>query len=121
MDLREWALIFLKHQDLLKKEIKEIVEDGDTIVLRKRKDEVWQVQEQADFSADCFGVVILNTKENFEQLLSSWQSVKPWKIVFANPRTNERWVVVPDHHARVADEKSFKAGLEAMFGSIAEY
>jgi ABC-type sulfate transport system substrate-binding protein len=121
MKLQEWAVVFLKHQDIFKKEIKSVSEEAGKITLHKKADETWFVQEEADFSVDG-NVVCLNTSGNFKKLLSAWTSLseKQVKIVFANPRTNERWTIVPQHHARVADEKSFKAGLEAMFKSIAE-
>lgn len=121
MNLQEWAVIFLKHQDILKKEIKEIVEEPGKIVLRKKKDEVWLVQDNVDFSKDAHGIICLNTKQNFTSLLAAWNSLKgsAVRIVFANPLTNERWAVVPAHHARVADKA--KTSLEALFAGITEF
>lgn len=122
MDLQSWAVIFLKHQDLFKKEIKEVVEETNRIILKKKKDELWVLQEE--FSVvPAQGIICLNTSANFKALFASWNDLlkTSTKIVFANPRTNERWMVVPAHHAWLADDKSFKAGLEAMFKSIAEY
>lgn len=121
MKLQEWAVIFLKHQDLFKREIKEIVEEPGKIVVQKRKDELWLVQEDVDFSQDAHGIICLNTKQNFKSLLAAWSSLKnsDTRIVFANPRTNERWAVVPAHHCRVVDKP--KQGLEALFASITEY
>lgn len=132
MDLKEWTRLFLKHQDVVRREIIEIIEhekDGCTLfqVKKKNGDEHWyivghleSVLEHIDPQAKQ-GVVCLNTKENVEILHKNWKVFADHptlKIVFTHPEKNERWMIVPHHHARVADDESLKTGLEAMFGSI---
>jgi len=124
MELSEWLTIYLKHQDLMKKSIKSIDLDGAVVLVEKDAGvDEWLVEEDLELhNVDVAGIVTLNKKKNLKTLLSKWDAVidKNIRIIFANPKTNEKWLVVPNHHSRVADEKHLKAGLESLFSNISE-
>ncbi len=66
-------------------------------------------------------IVCLNTKANVDTLIRSWEEFsKPDNLtmVFANPETNEKWLLKPHHHDKVADKKSLKQGLLSMSEAI---
>lgn len=125
MELAEWLTIYLKHQDLMKKSIKSIEVDGSAVLVEKETgNEEWLVEENLELhNADVNGIVTLNKKKNLKTLLERWNMIaeKNMKIIFANPKTNEKWLVVPSHHSRVADKKGLKKGLESLFSSISEF
>lgn len=138
MDLVSWAQIYLKHQDLLRKEIvsiekQETKDEKKLLITKKKTQEVWLVADTLkslqlnDKSTEeknkITGIITYNTKENFSSLLTLWNALceTHYKLIFANPKTNERWVLVPLHHNKIADEESFQLGLESMFSSISEY
>lgn len=124
MELSEWLTIYLKHQDMMKKTIKSIEVDGSAVLVEKDSGvDEWLVEEELDLNnPDVAGIVTLNTKKNLKTLLAHWSAVsdKNIKIIFANPKTNEKWLVVPNHHSRVVDEKHLKKGLESLFSGISE-
>ena len=126
MELAEWTRLFLKHQDLLKREIEGIEEKGALLLVKKKTGlEEWLIRptltaEELDPNKRQ-GIATLNTKENLEFLIKNWDQYKDHptlKIVFANPARNERWILVPSHHNKVADPESLRLGFEAMFTSI---
>ena len=119
MDLLDWTKIHVRHQDLLKKRIEKIQEHNDSLTIHNKDgtQETWLVQERLDLTnTNVKAIVTLNTKKNLKTLIQRYKDVKesPVKIFFANPKTNDRWVLVPSHHTRVADQKNLKAGLESM-------
>jgi len=132
MDLLEWTSLFLKHQDLLKKEILTMTprEQGSLRVLdvqRKNRAEEWILSEVLSDALALLnkekrqGIVCLNTKTNFDALVVNWPALSSHptlKIVFANPRANDRWTISPAHHAAIADKASLKTGLQAMFEAV---
>ena len=122
MKLTEWTTLFLKHQDVLKKSIQSInTQEQNVVVQKKTGEELWVVNDELILSNNkATGVVCLNTKKNFDTLIKEWPSIKESmvKIIFANPKKNERWMVVPGHHSRVSDEKALKAGLKAIYSGV---
>ncbi len=124
MDLAEWLIIYLKHQDMMKKSIRSIEKDGAVVIVEKDSgQEEWLIEEELKLhTLGVTGIVTLNKKKNLTTLIEKWNSItdSTVKIVFVNPKTNEKWLLVPSHHARVADEKGLKAGLQSLFSSIYE-
>ncbi|MBR9702588.1 hypothetical protein GOV10_01000 [Candidatus Woesearchaeota archaeon] len=126
MELIEWAKIFLRHQDLLKRTIKNIEEKEDLLLVTKKECvEEWFIRPALnDEGLDPNkrqGIVTLNSRENLEMLVNNWDRYRDYptlKIVFANPVRNERWILVPAHHHKIADPESARAGFEAMFNSV---
>lgn len=122
MDLKEWTRIFLKQRDLLKREIEKIEENkrGFLVHLKSGKERVVIVE---DLLADEEGQVLvcLNRKENVRTLVKHWEHYAAQEdllMVFASPSTNEKWLIKPHHHAKIADEESFEQGLLAMYEAI---
>jgi len=135
MTLAEWARHFLKHQDIMKREILDIEERSEgacTILIVKKKNgqEDWYIAGALDDAVKHVdgsrrqGIVCFNSKVNLKSLIQHWKifAAHPTlKIVFAHPPSNERWVLVPNHHNRVADDDALALGLESLFSTVTEY
>lgn len=120
MDLQEWAKIFLKHQDLIKREIKEIVEKPGELILKKKIDEKWLIKNELPETINSFGIVVPNTRDNFKKLLNNWKNYinESHKIIFVNVSKNDKWIINPWQHNKIADKTSLKLGLETMFKNV---
>jgi len=69
------------------------------------------------------GVVLYNTKENFDFVKKNWKQlveVKSLAFYFVNPfsKLDKKWVLYPRTHALIADETSLNLGLQTMFGTV---
>lgn len=122
MELKEWTRIFLKQRDLIKREIRDIEETthGFLIHLKTGKERIVIVEELLA-NEEAHVLVCLNTKENVRTLVKHWNHYAKQEdllLVFANPKTNEKWLIKPHHHNKIADEESFEQGLLAMYEAI---
>ena len=126
MDLHEWTRIFLKQKDLMRRRIRKLEEsqEGFTIETKDGMEERVVVADPLttdEASKEPDMIVCRNTKENVEELIKGWEDfAKPdhLTIVFANPDTNEKWLLKPHHHDKVADKKSLKQGLLSMHEAV---
>lgn len=122
MDLKEWTKIFLKQRDSIKREIERIEEtEKGFLVKTKNGQERVVIVEELLANEQAHTIVCLNTKENVETLIARWKHYAEQQdllLVFATPKTNEKWLLKPYHHDKIADEESLKQGLLAMHGAI---
>jgi len=127
-DLLTWAREFILHKDIFQKKIKEIKETvgGLDIIYKDHVEHCFlnPVLEDAIKNAqENVKVFTLNSKKNFDVLLQNWASlcqVQGLTIYFINDESNteQKWVVRPDLHDRIADDDSLKTGLQAMFATV---
>ncbi len=133
MTLIEWAEHYLRHRDLFERKIGSIERKGETGLLIRQKDAstyTCLVAERFDegILQDIGGkekvlVVTRNLKDNVVFVTKHWKELSErqgLKLVFANAAKNEKWVLVPSGHARVAEAASLKAGLMAMHDAVPE-
>ena len=126
MDLQEWSMIFLKQKDMIKREIQSMdAQEGKILIHCKNgKEKIALVKEQLDrkdIDAQADTIICLNTKENVHELHKHWETFAAQEsllIVFANPKTNEKWLLRPHLHHKVADGQSLKSGLMSMYEAI---
>ena len=126
MDLQEWTRIFIKQRDVMKRRIKKLEQKphGFTIETKDGMEEQVVVDDKLSekHAADSPDIIVcLNTKANVETLINSWEEFsKPdhLTLVFANPETNEKWLLKPHHHDKVADKQSLKQGLLSMSEAV---
>ena len=128
MNLKDWTKHHLKFKDCFKKQIIEIKElDNSLIVHEKKEDKIYLISEE--LTEDLINkktdnkkyVVILNTEANVETLIKKWNYVenKDLTIIFVNNKTNENWLINTQLHSKIADKKSIKQGLMSLHNTIA--
>ena len=122
MDLMEWSTIFLRQKDMIKREI-ESLEEKDGYVVIHCKDGttkiviVKDVLTPASLKENPSAIICLNTKNNVLALHQDWEPFSKEEmllLVFANPKTNEKWLLRPHLHHKIADKESLKSGLLSM-------
>ena len=122
MNLTEWTKIFLKQRDLIKREIKDIQETAEGFTLHLHSGEMRTVVVANELSTHSADVIsCLNTQKNLDFLVKNWKSFAEQKellIIFANPEKNDKWLIKPYHHHKIADNASLKLGLQTMFESV---
>ena len=138
-NLIEWTIRFLKHQDIIKKEIKEIVENKDNVDLlieyinkkmgvlilpdlveiNKELPKLKSFKKQND---SC--IVTLNKKENLNILIKTWDKIsefdKRFKLIFVNLDNDQKWIIFPWTHNLFSEKESLNMGLQSLFDSIGE-
>lgn len=126
----EWAEHYLKHRDLILRNIDSLEIKDDRISVKYKDGTSEQLIAFPDLDEltlddikENTTIVTFNTKKNFKVLIDKWKSfseVKELKLIFFNPdsETERRWIIKPYIHNRFCDEKSLKQGLSAMFNTV---
>jgi len=133
--LVDWIINYLKNRDLMFRKI-EVVEKnkkGFDFYIRFRDREqffvVTPVIEDADkilnrFDTEgYFGLVIANTKGNFDILVKNWGkfvAVKHLCIYFVNPfsKLDKKWIIYPHTHNNICEKGALEKGLKSMFEMV---
>ncbi len=127
MNLKEWTRIYVKHKDMIKKNIIKEEDKNNYIEYEYKshnKHRYFIMPELNDKDMDNINkkefstVVTRNKKENLDFLISEWEKLKEFPnltFIFVNLELNTKWVIKPYTHSRVIDEKSLRKGLIAMF------
>lgn len=129
--LREWIIGYVKHRDILNKNIIDIKEELDRVVVEfKDKEQVFLIRPTADDSViqevnkdKNIGIVMLNSKENLDFLIKNWSKLIKFEkltIFFINPFSglDTKWFISPYVHDRICDKDSLKLGLKTMFETV---
>ena len=132
-DLKEWAKIYVKHKDIIKKEIVSInnTASGFNVKYKNRDCEFLIVPELKE--GDIKGLsddknrvlVLLNSKKNLDFIIKKWNNLKILKnlaIYFANPASSSDkiWILRPFVHHSICDDSSLATGLKSIFKSVEE-
>ena len=129
--IREWAVSYVKHKDILTKNITNIKEEQDRVIVElKDKEQVFLIRPTADDSViqeinkdKNIGIVMLNSKENLDFLIKNWSKLIKFEkltIFFINPFSglDTKWFISPYVHDRICDKDSLKLGLKTMFETV---
>jgi len=129
--LREWAVSYVKHRDMIAKNIVDIKEEQDRIVIEfKDKEQIFLIRPIADDSIiqkinkdKNICVVMLNSKENLDFLMNKWNKLIKFDkltIFFVNPfsELEKKWFISPYVHNKICNENSLKLGLKTMFETV---
>jgi hypothetical protein len=70
-----------------------------------------------------YGLVMLNTTNNFQILVDNWDKLIKFislTLYFVNPfsKLDKKWVINPHVHHKICDENSLKTGLKSMFEMV---
>jgi len=126
--LRSWAREILVHRDVFQKKIKDIseVKEGLKIKYAGHEETVYVVKKLEEAPVEENAKVFLpNTKANFDYLIHNWPSLAKQQgltLFFVNPDTDQeqKWIIRPNLHDRIADYDSLKPGLQALFSTVPE-
>ncbi len=128
--LKEWAVNYLKHRDIILKTIVSINEEADKIIVEFRdKEQVFLVIPNLDKSLiediknKNLSIISLNSKENLNFLTDNWKKLVKFenlKFFFVNPfsEPDKKWFISPYVHNKICDENSLKLGLKTMFETV---
>ena len=129
--LREWAVGYVKHRDILTKNIIYIKEELDRVIVKfKDKEQIFLIRPTADNSLiqeinkdKNINIVMLNSKENLDFLIKNWSKLIKFEkltIFFINPFSglDTKWFISPYVHDRICDKDSLKFGLKTMFETV---
>lgn len=137
--LTGWMVLFLKNKDLIFRRFKSITSDKNKITLVQHsgdvqvfyvkpfpQDLVKDLQEIKAHSTTNFGIVLANTRTNFDALLKNWDALvnldKKLCIYFVNPSSSraKQWAIHPATHQMITSGVGLKIGLTALFDTVDE-
>ncbi|MBN1502685.1 hypothetical protein JW930_04010 [Candidatus Woesearchaeota archaeon] len=129
-DLVSWTLLYVKNKDILQKKLLDYsVQDNALICNYTYGKHTYYIHKTLNESLinnlnnEYITLVCLNTKKNLLFVVKHWSKLIKYcklSIVYANPEMNEKWVLHPYTHNRIADANSLKIGLQTMFESVQE-
>lgn len=127
MDLREWAVHYIKQKDLVKNDLVSYKEEEGRVLceykegikatyyykenLKLEKIKAVKDDETAYFVCMC-------NEHNLKILMNNWDLFKTKKnlvFIFLNLKLAEKWIIKPFVHAKIADPATLKQGLRTMY------
>ena len=128
--LNEWIKTLLINRDIVDRNILSFEDNGFDFVVKRKDGEVFvfvrpQLGEVSEFSKQGKVIVVtLNVRKNVDALFANWKLFAARDklcLYFVNPTVNERWVIYPATHDKIADKASLKQGLDSLFVVVPEY
>ena len=126
--LIEWTIQHVKHRDLMKKTLVDYKILKNYISFEfKDKTHMYYLHPELDDSVlselknEHLTFVCLNTKSNVSFLVNNWEKLIGYpklNFIFADPATNQCWILVPNIHDRISERKKLKSGLISLYESI---
>jgi len=133
--LKEWIINFFKNKDLILKKIESIKENkqGFDVYIKFKDKEKFFIIEPSIENIDNtlsrlddkrhFGLVLLNTNDNFDILVNNWNKfikIKNLCIYFVNPfsKLDKKWIIYPYTHNNICEEGALEKGLRSMYEMV---
>ena len=129
--LKDWALVYVRQKDVVRKSIKSVEDTSDGFkVIEESKAVAFVILPffdesvlDKDFGSGSFNVIVLNSVRNLNFLISNWKFFSSFRnlcIFFVNPKSlgDSRWIVCPFTHSGVADKFSLSKGLNSLFEQV---
>jgi len=128
--LADWFSRYTKNRDLLFRKISNITEEDNKVIVEQKdgKKTYYYIEPfpedlaglASSIKEEHKGIVLYNSKDNFDSLLKSWNkliTVKNLSIYFVNPfsKQEKRWVISPAVHHMISDAESLELGLNSMY------
>ncbi|MBU0758096.1 MAG: hypothetical protein KKF44_08560 [Nanoarchaeota archaeon] len=127
MNLNEWAILYLRHRDSFKKNIIEILDEKNRLIIKykDRTEEcmIYPELDQLNIEKKDSPVLIitLNKRKNADHLIKNWKlfsNFEKLKIIFINPDKNVFWIISPHIHNKICDDSSLSLGIISMHESV---
>lgn len=127
--IKEWTIGYVKHRDILTKNIIDIKEEPDRVIVKfKEKEQVFLIRPTINDSVikevnKNISIVMLNSKENLDFLMNKWNKLIKFEkltLFFINPfsEPDKKWFISPYIHNKICDEDSLRLGLKTMFETV---
>jgi hypothetical protein len=126
MNLTEWSVNYVKHRDLLDRKLLDFEIKDSTIKFRFKDKEVYYFIEDT-LGEDIFKrfekkepktIVCNHNQQNFDFLVNNWNDfakIENLVIIFYNEKNQDKWLINPFMHNKIADSKKLKQGLKALY------
>ncbi len=133
MDLYKWTAEYIRFRDVMLRRIANIEEKhGEIKVTEKNKtiktyiirEDLKEAIEEIHTNhkkEEHLYITCLNTKQNAETLIKEWKKILKFKditIIFSHPGTNEKWLIHPQTHNKISEEKQLKESIMTLFDGI---
>jgi len=135
--LKEWIIHFLRHKDIINKNIVSIEENDsgfDLHIKRKTESQYVLIKDKLDNVDEIISmindknvmIIVSNNKINLDSLISNWAKlIKFSKLVifFVNPNSSmdKKWSIYPYTHNMIIDRPALRKGLESLFEMVQEW
>ncbi len=130
MTLLAWTERYLRHRDLFERQIASLTPEAEGFLITQKDGSVRRCVVKETLNENLITgvkdevlVVTRNRRVNLDWVLHHWDALAELpglRIVFVNLTKDEKWVLVPALHARVAEPESLARGLTALFGTVPE-
>ncbi len=123
MDIHEWIITYVKHKDVLTRKLLSVEDKKDHVLFKYKDNEMtgYAYNElQIPKGKGKILIATLQKKENIDFLVKHWKdfsSHEQLTIVFVNMNNNEKWLLHPYTHARIAEEKA-EPGIRSMADAV---
>lgn len=136
--LKNWTIEYVKHRDIIAKNITKIDDSKDDVILVKFKDKKEKIyvivpnlkslkdmikllEKNADIVLLCF-----NKKDNLSLIINGWDKLCKYPklcIYFVNPFSNldKKWIIYPKTHNMVTELEVLDTGLWSLFSGVEEF
>lgn len=123
MQLDEWTRIHLKQRDLIKRQITDIRQEQEELLINYKDGSTKKalVVEELQGNEEADIISTHNNTSNVKILLEHWEHYakqERLQIIFANTKTNEQWTIKPYLHNKIADTTNLQAGIKSMHENI---
>ena len=127
MDLKEWAVHYIKQMDAVKGNLVSYKEEGDRVLCeyKEGRKAAYICTENLELEKlkmlkddEVIYLVSICNEHNFKVLADNWDLFKTKQnmtFIFLNPALAEKWVIKPFVHAKIADPATLKQGLRTMY------
>ena len=127
MELYEWTKHYIKFKDQFKKQIQKTTYETNLIIVKTKTETIkYFITEKLENSIKLKNkeknektiLVCLNSKENLKTITTKWDELinEQLTIIFVNPKTNEKWLIQPKTHNKIAEK--IKDSLKILYESI---
>ncbi|PLW80622.1 hypothetical protein C0585_01740 [Candidatus Woesearchaeota archaeon] len=126
--LIEWTIRYVKHRDLMKKNLIDykILKNHIDFEFKDKKHIYFIYEDLKDnvleeIGKDFITFVVLNKNTNLNFLVKNWNQFlknQNLNLVFVHPSSNQSWTVNPFFHNKIAEPKKLKSGLLSLFDGI---
>ncbi len=130
MEIRDWLINFVKNRASFYEE-QYFIESTDFGVILKKESGVKKFIIKNSLDDAIFdkikgddselAFVCLNKKVDVDWLINNWDKLithSNVSFIFANPETNEKWIIFPKVHDTITEKSALKTGLYSLFESI---
>jgi len=131
--LKDWSFHYIKSRDVIKKEIIEIKQEKDRLLVEyKNRVHTYHIVpfiKNLNTILDnlkkdqYYSIITFNSKPNLNMVISHWELMIKFQnlnVFFVNPfsSTDKKWIIHPHIHNRVCEKPALEKGLRALFDGV---